>query len=166
MALLRSHMGLAARPAQLVTQTRHHERMLDVKNRRRRLLPAIAVRFVVVVGAGCVPQQPARTPRPAEWCAEGTIHRDYDEPLIHPICDADLAGCERRVEKAHHDGGYQSIGVCTFHERVEAEGSGCANAGGTDDSGGGCVKGCRCGNACIDCSDTCHGGATYRKRRH
>lgn len=30
---------------------------------------------------------------------------------------------------------------------------------------GGCVRGCRCGNSCIDCSKTCHGGSTYRRRR-
>lgn len=30
---------------------------------------------------------------------------------------------------------------------------------------GGCVRGCRCGNSCIDCSKRCHGGSTYRRRR-
>lgn len=32
-------------------------------------------------------------------------------------------------------------------------------------STGGCTKGCRCGNSCIDCSKTCHAGQTYRRRR-
>lgn len=36
---------------------------------------------------------------------------------------------------------------------------------GSSYSSGGCKKGCRCGNSCIDCSKTCHGGETYRKRK-
>ena len=30
---------------------------------------------------------------------------------------------------------------------------------------GGCVRGCACGNSCIDCSKTCRGGSTYRHRQ-
>ncbi len=33
------------------------------------------------------------------------------------------------------------------------------------DSGGGCSRGCRRGNSCIDCSKTCRGGSSHRRRR-
>lgn len=39
------------------------------------------------------------------------------------------------------------------------------SGGGSSYSTGGCKKGCRCGNSCIDCSKQCHGGETYRKRK-
>ncbi len=40
-----------------------------------------------------------------------------------------------------------------------------AYGGASSASSGGCKKGCRCGNSCIDCSKTCRGGSTYRKRK-
>jgi len=39
------------------------------------------------------------------------------------------------------------------------------SGGSSNGSSGGCKKGCACGNSCIDCSKTCRGGETYRKRK-
>jgi hypothetical protein len=39
------------------------------------------------------------------------------------------------------------------------------NNGGGHVPAGGCKVGCPCGNSCIDCSKTCHGGSTYRRRK-
>jgi hypothetical protein len=41
--------------------------------------------------------------------------------------------------------------------------SGCPQT--TSGQSGSVRKGCKCGNSYISCSDTCHDGETYRKRR-
>lgn len=136
--------------------------------RRRSVFVGVLFRVFVVVAAGCVPPPaPAPVaPKPDEWCAEAVVVRDDGERLVHQLCRPTLAECQEVLGRAERSPGYESLGQCQLHHDVpppQPPAGGCAQTSGS--SSGGCVKGCRCGNACIDCSDTCHGGETYRRRK-
>jgi hypothetical protein len=55
--------------------------------------------------------------------------------------------------------------AASARQQPQPSNGGYTNFSSPSGGGGGCKKGCRCGNACIECSKQCHGGATYRKRK-
>ncbi|KAB2911158.1 MAG: hypothetical protein F9K40_01270 [Kofleriaceae bacterium] len=107
--------------------------------------------------SGAVAEANTRCPEPVPGDTDcDGIPENPARSVDRLLCAASIADCEALRASSLGSPGYSSIDQCRRFES-SLSGSGLAGNG----RRGGCVEGCRCGDRCIKCSDTCHVGSTY-----